>query len=93
MRLCDGHRVLVGIVGTTLDGLLTLRVSSPIAAVDRLAGSTQTTSGRAYRLDGPPAQSERMLELLVGWLADCGHGDAVDATDTFWRDLPFARLL
>lgn len=86
MRLRDGHRVLVGVVGMTTDGSHTLRVSSPIAAVERLAGTAQTSSGRVYALCGPPAQSERMLKLLASWLAKCGHGDAVDATDTFWRD-------
>jgi hypothetical protein len=85
VRLREGAVVLVGVVATPSNGLLTVRVSSPISVVGNLARAVQTTSGRRYSLQGPPARNARMRKLLTRWLADCGHGDAVDTTEGLWR--------
>lgn len=64
--------------------MLTVRVSSPIDALDPDLLAVQTRSGRLYRLDGPPARHWRMRKLILSRLTTCGHEDALDITDLFW---------
>ncbi|SCK20300.1 hypothetical protein VAR608DRAFT_1502 [Variovorax sp. HW608] len=86
-RLRDGAAVLAGVTAATRVGVLTIRVSSAIAGIDPALRSIQTTSGRLYRLDGPPAQIASIRELIANRLACRGHEDALDITDLIWSEL------
>lgn len=62
----------------------TVRVTSPISAVDRDGRVVTTSSGREYELMGPPEEREIEREVLLAGAVRLGMGDAVDVTVFAW---------
>lgn len=62
------------------------RVSSPIVAMDAASASAVTSSGRRYRLSGPPATEPRSRAFWRAWLRanSVPACDAVDVTAEIW---------
>ncbi|MBB3180954.1 hypothetical protein [Variovorax sp. Sphag1AA] len=86
VELRNGTVVLTGMrVGPCAD-LTTVRLSSPIVALDRERRVLRTESGRLYLLDSPPAWDDQSRQLLSAWLAARGQENAVDLTDAIWPE-------
>ena len=80
----QGERFLTGV----LPNGSTLRVTTPIQAVDLVSRMWRTQSGRIYETPGPPAESLELcqaLALMVGIVDPSTHPD--DVTDVFWADM------
>ena len=79
-----GERFLAGM----LPNQATLRITSPIQAIDLVSRTWLTESGRAYETPGPPAASvllRQMLALLMRTEDPTAHPE--DVTDTVWTGM------
>ena len=64
-----------------------LRITSPLAGINKATAELITQSGRRYELSGPPETRELQLSLLTANAARAGLGDSVDISDELWRSI------
>jgi hypothetical protein len=78
-RRSDGSRVVAGV----LEERDTVRCTTAIVRVDAPSRSVETTSGRKYNLEIPPASSSRLRDVIDAhmWLTDPG---AQDVSEEVW---------
>lgn len=83
LRAPEGTLRLVLLAGLT-EQSGTVRVTSPITAVDQDAGIVTTSSGRQYVLMGPFEDGKLERDMLLNGAVRLGLGAAVDVSVLAW---------
>lgn len=83
LRAPEGTLHLVLLVGLIEHGR-TVRVTSPITAVDQGTGTVTTSSGRQYVLMAPFEEGELERDMLLNGAVSLGLGAAVDVSVLAW---------
>lgn len=90
LRLCRGasfwHPQDALHLMTYRDGQ-TVRVTSPVSAVDRKRRTVTTSSGRVYNLRAAPEEDRMAVALLRANAIRVGLLGAIDVSDDAWTEL------
>lgn len=65
----------------------TMRITTPLVAVELAQGCCITLSGRRYQLCGPPEGGELLRALLQANAERSGLAAATDVSDTIWAQI------
>lgn len=65
----------------------TVRVTSPVSAVDRKRRTVTTSSGRVYNLRAAPEEDRMAVALLRANAIRVGLLGAIDVSDDAWTEL------
>jgi hypothetical protein len=63
----------------------TVRITSSLSGVDRVARIARTSSGNLYRFVCPPAQDQVTCGMLVDYAGRAGLAGAKDVSATLWQ--------
>ncbi len=63
----------------------TVRITSSLSGVDRVARIAKTSSGNLYRFVCPPAQDQVTCGMLVDYAGRAGLAGAKDVSATLWQ--------
>lgn len=63
----------------------TVRITSSLSGVDRVARIAKTSSGNLYRFVCPPAQDQVTCDMLVDYAGRAGLAGAKDVSATLWQ--------
>lgn len=63
----------------------TVRITSSLSGVDRVARIAKTSSGNLYRFVCPPAQDRVTCDMLVDYAGRAGLAGATDVSAKLWQ--------